>query len=161
MSVLDFFSEPVNEHDDEQTRMIAKLMGTYFKYQMLDKLAGAGIDMVRGKRDLADQNAALDIQMKRRALGLPFDDDLYEESLREDKPLRTKGAVAAFGKRASELVPEPGFLKPKPHLPFASHVSGGRMPLFETRLTKDLATEIVLKGAPYARSVARRGFFIP
>lgn len=120
--------------DDDETHTAESLMGTYYKWMLANKVADFGIGAVSGRNEderLARKDKILEIAQRKRALGLPYDDADYEEATNNDRPFRTSGAVPAFGKRLSNLVPEPNFLQPKNRLesvlPYAFPVPGANI----------------------------------
>lgn len=96
-------------------RFFGAAFGQYAKYKTLSELGDEAMERLipSKKKKLERINAELEVQMKRRALGLPWSDDVYEDATNNDLSFKQKGVVAAFGNHVSKLVPEPGFLTPK------------------------------------------------
>src|SRR5271165_3753497 len=70
--------------DDDDESEANKLLRTYMRYNALQKVEEKGLDMLTSGRDLDRQQKALDIELKRKALGLPFDTELYDEDIGEE-----------------------------------------------------------------------------
>jgi hypothetical protein len=62
---------------------------------------------------LDHENKQLDAYIKRKSLGLPMDSQDLEDAMNDDMSFRSKGVLAAFGRKASQMIPDPSFLKPK------------------------------------------------
>jgi len=111
MSVFEMFSQPETSEDKAQGRFIDRALSTYYKWKMADRVLDAGIDRLNGP-DLDEVEKRLSIRTKKKALGLPYDDDDYELATNEGLSFTQKGAVAAFGKHIAKTIPAPDFLNP-------------------------------------------------
>jgi hypothetical protein len=111
MSVFETMFEPESDQEKAQGRFIDKALSTYYKWKMADRVLDAGLDKLGGP-SLDEVEKRLSIRTKKKALGLPYDDDDYETATNEGLSFSQKGAVAAFGKHIADRVPAPDFLNP-------------------------------------------------
>jgi hypothetical protein len=111
MGMIDLLRAP--DYDNDQAKLADSVMRSYFRYRTADRaidtIGGAFWEGAGEKR--TRQNQELDIRLKRKQLGLPMDDEDYEDATNDDFPMRTfsRGALAA--KHATQMIPEPAFLK--------------------------------------------------
>lgn len=64
----------------------------------------------------ADQNQALDIQMKRRSLGLPMDEDIYEDWMNRDQPESDSSFKTMFAVKGMKNTPMEHIARNKPNM---------------------------------------------
>lgn len=113
--LTDFFlDEPTTENE----KLVSDALKRYFTYQSEADIGKKVGDYVFGGDDreegeLRRRDLKLGIQQKRRALGLPQDDEDYDEAVNDGLAFKNKGVLAAFGIKASEKMPDPSFLRPK------------------------------------------------
>lgn len=111
MGMFDMGQEPTYENDT--THLADSVMRRYFQYRTADRamdLVGSLYENSQEKR--RRQNEELDLKLKRHALGLPMDDQEYEDATNEDFPMHTWSMGALASKHAAQAIPEPGFLTP-------------------------------------------------
>jgi hypothetical protein len=94
--------------DPSTDRLVIGVLKRYEQAQLANKVSSSLLDRLTGRHAYDDENAQLDIALKRRALGLPEDSDDYEDAVNSELPL-----VAAGFNGALQRIPEPGFLSPK------------------------------------------------
>lgn len=116
MSIMDYFSTGSSPE--------ANLLGSYFKTKAMADIGESVLDRVykSPKEKLDEVDKRLGIRQKKKALGLPYSDDDYELATNNDLSFTQKGAVAAFGKHISKMVPDPSFL-PSPGKWFSMETS--------------------------------------
>ncbi len=105
MGLIDFLTE--SGLDPDTDRLVKGVLKRYGQEQLLSKAGSSLVDRFSGKRAYEDENAHLDIALKRRALGLQDSDD-FDESRNDETPLYAAGFNGLI-----QRIPEPGFLSPK------------------------------------------------
>lgn len=99
----------IKDPTDPATLMADQLMRRYALLQASEGLA----EKIFKKSDDEDElDKKLDTNIKKKSLGLPLDSDLYEKATNDGLSFRTKGVLAAFGVKASKLIPDPTLLTP-------------------------------------------------
>lgn len=150
MSVFDAFNAPGSEEEQAQGRFIDRALATYYKWKMADRVLDAGIDRFTGKDDLDELDKRLSIATKRKALGLPFDDDDYELATNEGLSFTQKGAVGALGKAVADRMPYPDFLSP----PKGRGLMETSFPKTATGVASLLSSGVSTAGGKYVRGLS-------
>lgn len=111
MSLFDMFQDP--DYSSDQAQVADAVARNYFRYQTIHRgLDALGGMFENGEEKRKRQNDELDLRLKRRALGLPMEDDDYEEATNGGHPMRTFSRSALAAKSAMQQIPEKGFLEP-------------------------------------------------
>ncbi len=112
MSLIDeLFPTPRTEFGSNAQDALRVYTGWNLRHKLMEKAADRFYESPEEELERVDK--MLGIRLKRRALGLPMDDDDLDLANNEGLSFTQKGAVAAFGKHVSDRVPAPGFLTPK------------------------------------------------
>jgi hypothetical protein len=86
-------------HGSEAEDLMDQMMGRYALFEVKKDLGEKLLDKATSG-GAAGEDEALDRALKKKALGLPWKDDLEE-----DDPLLGRGVLAAFGVKASKMMP--------------------------------------------------------
>lgn len=115
MSLIDYVLG--GDSSDPEQQLINKALGSYYRTRFVENAGEQVLGRVfGGGRNLQDEDTKLSIAMKKRALGLPLDDDDYETASNDELPFKTSSVTLA-GRKVEQLIPEPGFLRESARVP--------------------------------------------
>lgn len=92
----------------ETDKLLDALERRYAAMKLTDRVTDSMFESEDEK--LNREEKRLSIAEHKRALGLPYSDDDYENATNNGLSFTQKGAVAAFGKHLSDRIPAPGLL---------------------------------------------------
>ena len=90
-----------NKSDDP----IQRITDEFYTYQIAEELGSRFFPNERDELQMASNK--LDIQLKRRQLGLPMTDDYYEVATNENKDFVPTGTKAVWGRKIADSIPNP------------------------------------------------------
>lgn len=102
------------EYDPDQ------MVRSYFKYRALEKAGDSVWDKLFGEADLTHEKDELDIMLRKRQLGLPYDTKDFDEATNDDKDFVSR-ATALSGRQYLQGIP--GETAEKPVFKFARLVT--------------------------------------
>lgn len=98
--------------EDPQQQLINKGLGTFYRAKFAHDIADRAINRFfpTQREELQDEDMRLSIAQRKRAMGIPLDDEDYQYAVNNEIPFKTM-APTLFGPEVEQLIPSPGFLK--------------------------------------------------
>lgn len=98
MSLFSMFS-------DQSADPVDRAFNKFYQHKLGEELYSRFLDP---ETDMRREQMELDIEYKRRQLGLPMDDDMYEDAINNDTSYPTTGTQAVFGRKLGNSIPAAG-----------------------------------------------------